>query len=89
MQVRDYRRLVRVAAIVSVVAIIARALLPETSATEPSAAGIVVYPEQACADGYVVHWSYRGLEVSSVHGTVEQARRLYAVLAAVMVGGVE
>lgn len=68
------------------VLLVCACLLGSTLPVEPDRS-VEVWPEERCADGWVVHWTYGGMENASVHVTVEEARRLYAVLAGVMVGG--
>jgi hypothetical protein len=56
---------------------------PAAEAESPPAL-YVQWPE-TCAYGWAVKWEYNGLETVSVHGTKEEALRLYAVLAGRMV----
>lgn len=63
-------------------------LVSSTLPVEPDRS-VVVWPEEPCADGWVVHWTLGGIPTASIHGDPEAARRLYAVLARVMVGGGE
>ena len=62
-------------------------LLGRVDWSGPEQTPLVVWEERRVGQEWVVPWMYRDQVTLSYHGTVEEARRLYAVMAGKMIAG--